>query len=128
MWAEHHQHELYVRVAQRVEEIGIGTFEAPTSAQWMSWQKQCNDISSRLQQVYLYRLEEETNLIRIELYFLRDKATVEDRAGWQDSLHHDLSAGERLQLRDRTRHLMPTPLLCYALDLSRFPDERRRPG
>jgi hypothetical protein len=117
VWAEHQQQELYRKVTQRVAELGKDMFEAPTSAQWMwdtliggvvTWQKQREDISSQLQQVYLYRLDEETQMVRMEIDFLRDKAKVADWAGWQDTLRHALSPTERVQ----TRHLMPTHLLC----------------
>jgi hypothetical protein len=125
VWAEHQQQELYLRVAQRVAEIGRDTFEAPTSAQWMwdtliggvmAWQKQRTDISSRLQQVYLYRLEEETQMVRMELDFLRDKAKVADWAGWQDSLCHDLSSEELVQLKEQTSG--SGSCLCYCLLLA----------
>jgi hypothetical protein len=119
-----------------VAELGQVMFRAPTTEQWLwetliggvvTWQRQREDISSQVQQVFLFRLDGETQMVRMEMDFLRDQAKVADWARWQDTLRHDLSQTERKQLKERTRHLMPTPLLCYVLDLVRIPDDRRRP-
>jgi hypothetical protein len=58
---------------------------APTTEKWMldtiiggviSWQRQRTDISNRLSQVYLFRLEEELQMVKMELDLLRNKARV----------------------------------------------------